>query len=215
MNYQHLGKYKGSMYGQPLYTGIEFSNEVPDNMVMSSPGGLASTYHHPTKGFYGDGSGSRWDFYAGEGLNYPYAEFGNLYQQGQSAAQHMGYYVPPPDTMYTQNESTSPPEFKGENAKKHREKFTTSKDIIPQTIVDDVIKDTIPSLSINYYALFFLVILAFIALYFWSLAGKKIIQDYIFKNKGGWRQWLATAIVFTILLAISIYNINGPIISMK
>src|ERR1700691_6025336 len=102
--YQQLQQYKGCLYGKPLYTGIEYTREIPDNMVLASPGGI-SDQQHWTHGFYGDGA-SYWDNYAGEGNRYPYGEFGNLYQTGQNTGTDQGYYVEAPDQMFTENEST-------------------------------------------------------------------------------------------------------------
>jgi hypothetical protein len=110
MTYQNLQNYRGSLYGSPQYLGIEYDPEVPDNMVISSPGGVASTMHDWTKGFYGYG-GSSWDFYAGQGQRYPHAEHANLYQYGQNAPHHMGYYTKPPDAMFTQNMYRENPMF--------------------------------------------------------------------------------------------------------
>lgn len=101
-SYQGLNKYKGSLYGEPFYNGIEFDFEVPDNLVVSSPGGLSTTQHHYTKGFYGEGASS-WDIYGGEGQRYPYAEHGNLYAVGHNAPQQQHEYSQyPPDMMYPQ-----------------------------------------------------------------------------------------------------------------
>ena len=104
--YQTLHRYKGSIYGAPQYTGIEYDYEVPDNIVVSSPGGVSSVQHHWTKGFYGNGA-STYDVYAGEGNAYPYGELGNLYQQGQNASREMGMFPPGTDQMYTGNQSTA------------------------------------------------------------------------------------------------------------
>lgn len=104
-NYQELHRYKGSLYGRPEYNGIEYDFEVPDNMVVASPGGVSTTQHHWTKGLYGAPSSTR-DIYGGDGYRYQYGEFGNLYQVGQNATTEMGVFPYPPDQMYTQNQST-------------------------------------------------------------------------------------------------------------
>jgi len=110
-NYQHLEKYKGSLYGNLNYQGIEYDFEVPDNIVVASPGGVSGIHHHYTKGIYSDASSTR-DIYAGEGDGYPYGEYGNVYQVGQSASRYMGDFVEPPDmspsrgTGYTQNQGS-------------------------------------------------------------------------------------------------------------
>lgn len=103
--YQQLHEYKGSMYGAPHYSGMEFDYEVADNTVVASPGGVSTTQHHWTKGVYGDGA-SQWDIYAGEGFRYPYGELGNTYEVGQSSITDLDAYPYPPDVMPTQNQRT-------------------------------------------------------------------------------------------------------------
>lgn len=104
--YQTLQRYRGSLYGAPQYTGMEYDYEVPDNIVVSSPGGVSDIQHHWTHGMYGNGA-TTYDVYAGEGNAYPYGELGNLYQQGQNAPREMGMYMPGTDQMYTGNQSTA------------------------------------------------------------------------------------------------------------
>jgi len=103
--YQELHRYKGSLYGKPEYNGIEYDFEVPDNMVVSSPGGVSTTQHHWTKGLYGAPSSTH-DIYGGDGYRYQYGEFGNLYQVGQNATTEKGVFPYPPDQMYTSNQSS-------------------------------------------------------------------------------------------------------------
>lgn len=112
-NYQSIENYKGSMFsppsaprfvGLPEYMGIEYDKNVPDGLTVNSPGGVASVYHHYTKGFYGVG-GSTNDKYAGDGKRYLYGEYGNLYNVGDSASTYMGNYPPAPDYKFTKNES--------------------------------------------------------------------------------------------------------------
>jgi hypothetical protein len=105
--YQSLNDYQGGLYGKPQYFGLEYDESVPDNTIIASPGGSSSTYHHYTKGFYGIG-GSSSDLYAGEGRRYPYAEYGNLYQVGQTGGQESYIYPPVPDPRYTANQSSTP-----------------------------------------------------------------------------------------------------------
>lgn len=96
MAYQNLTRFDGSMYGQPAYGGLEYDWEVPDNLIVGSPGGVSSQHHHYTKGFYGKGNSSS-DIYGGQGERYISGEYGNLYEEGQSANQGMGYYGDAPD----------------------------------------------------------------------------------------------------------------------
>ena len=107
MAYQKVQYYQGNLYGSPQWTGIEYDREVSDNNVISSPGGVASTMGHYTKGFYGEG-GTSSDFYAGQGQRYIAGEYGNLYQVGDMAAQQMGYYYPPPDARFPEKQPLRP-----------------------------------------------------------------------------------------------------------
>ncbi len=102
MNYQNLSTYAGSLYGEPRYQGIEYDWEVPDNLVIGSPGGTSSTFHHWTKGFYGRDTSS--DIYAGQSDRYISGVYGSLYNTGQSAPDAMGYYPANPSYQYWQNE---------------------------------------------------------------------------------------------------------------
>ncbi|HSA76254.1 MAG TPA: hypothetical protein VLE02_01795 [Nitrosarchaeum sp.] len=103
MAYQNLTKFNGSMYGEASYGGLEFDWEVPDNLTIGSPGGVSSQHHHYTKGFYGKGNSSS-DIYGGQGERYISGEYGNLYQEGQSANQGMGYYGDAPDYPFYNKE---------------------------------------------------------------------------------------------------------------
>jgi hypothetical protein len=114
--YQHLQKYKGSLYGNPNYSGIEYDYEVPDNLVVASPGGVSGIHHHYTKGIYSDASSTQ-DIHAGNGNAdaYPYGEYGNMYQVGQSSTRYMGDFVEPADlngvTGFTQNQGEPRKEY--------------------------------------------------------------------------------------------------------
>lgn len=103
-DYQTLKKYDGSLYGQIHYNGLEYDWEVPDNLVVGSPGGVSTIHHHYTKGFDGRGNSSG-DIFAGQGARYIAGEYGNLYSTGQSATQNSGYFLSAPDYPYWQNET--------------------------------------------------------------------------------------------------------------
>lgn len=102
--HQRLGTYEGSLYGAPRYEpdGIGYDFEVPDNLVVASPGGVSTVHHHWTKGFYGRGNTSS-DIYGGQGQRYISGNYGSLYQSGQSAAQDMGMYPEGKDYRYWLN----------------------------------------------------------------------------------------------------------------
>lgn len=222
MSYQKIQEYSGSMYGDPSYLGIEYDWEVPDNMVVASPGGVSTTHHHYTKGFYGDGSVTN-NVYGGEGLRYPYAEFGNLYSSGQTAPQQIGEYFPAPDRMFTENE-TGP----------YRDNYTpvpmdipNDPNAIPQTNIDNFSLDKIASsavsdaakklkLSINPWYLFILIVIAYIAMDFWAAAGSDFIKQKFHGGKDlGWQHLIIVAVIFTGLLVGFAYFFDISIIRLE
>ena len=101
--HQTMSGYDGTLAGRPRYNGIEYDWEVPDNLVVGSPGGVSTIHHHYTKGFDGRGNTSS-DIYAGQGNRYISGEFGSLYQSGHTASQQLGYYPSAPDYQYWQNQ---------------------------------------------------------------------------------------------------------------
>jgi len=100
--HQNLSAYTGDMYGAPKYSGLEYDFEVPENIVVASPGGTSSIHHHWTKGFDGRGNSSS-DIYAGQGPQYISGEYGSMYQQGQTASEK--YYPAPPDYEFWRNQT--------------------------------------------------------------------------------------------------------------
>lgn len=216
--------------GAPEYTGAEYDYEVPDNLLIASPGGISTTHHHYTKGFYGDGASS-WDIYGGEGYAYPYAEHGNLYQVGQSAPYYMGQYAQPPDVMYTQNQSQLSPQ---------RDNFTdvelipppdtptpstasgTTASGGPVTVQEkrDVLEATKridrKLVFSNPFATFMLFLLAYIALDLWANAGESFIVE---KLNGGrpltWKKFGVYAIVFTVALVVVATVLKTPLIAFE
>lgn len=77
---------------QSLY---EQDREVPDDMIIESPGGASTSHHHYSGGLYGGGR-SHTDKFAGQGNRYDYGEYGNLYKSGHSSAEEMGIYEEQP-----------------------------------------------------------------------------------------------------------------------
>jgi len=101
-SHQKLDSYKGDMYGTPKYSGLEYDYEVPENIVVASPGGTSSIHHHWTKGFDGRGNSSS-DIYAGQGPQYISEQYGSMYQQGHTASEK--YYPAPPDYEFWKNQT--------------------------------------------------------------------------------------------------------------
>jgi hypothetical protein len=102
--YQRVKQFNGGLYGVPVNHGIEYDFEIPDSQVVQSPGGLSSTHHHWSKGFYGVGRSTS-DIYAGQGKRYENGDYGSMYNVGQTASQQLGYYgEDQSDPKYWQNQ---------------------------------------------------------------------------------------------------------------
>lgn len=183
-NYQSLTKYSGDMYGVPKYQGIEYDYEVPDNLVVSSPGGVSSVHHHWTKGFGGRGNTSS-DIYAGQGPQYISGAYGNMYKQGHTSSSE--YYPAPPDTTFWKNQEPAgditPPNQK--------EGFV---------LLDPEPKEESPTrVGIVEYGLLLLLVLS---MAFWTNASYLFIKqtaDMTWKTSG------AAALFFSLLLASGLW----------
>ncbi len=238
--YQHLEKYKGSLYGNLNYQGIEYDFEVPDNVVVASPGGVSGIHHHYTKGIYSDASSTR-DIYAGEGDGYPYGEYGNMYQIGQSATRYMGDFVEPPDmspsrgTGYTQNSGTpqrenfgplpdprsaggielvpSPPPSGG-----NRNGSPVGGGTIGGTVIHDD-PDSDPTTAhgranlINVLKLLAVFTAGYMAANFWVKAGDDYITQRFYGGEitMGWKQYAIIAAVLTAAIVAFSYFFGIPV----
>lgn len=211
---------KGNLYGSPQYLGQEFDKNIPDDLLVGSPGGTASTFSHWTKGFYGTPSSS-WDFYAGQGQAYPYGIRGNLYDYGQTAIYDMGYYNPPPDPIYSGNNSFPVDDSSEREGFKYPQKSSQS---VETTKVEDLFRDDDSDkkkcpqlgLKINPVVLFVLFVVAYIAMDFWASSGQLFIQERF--NKGdplSWKALLAYALVATVLLFGLAWSLKVPIIQFE
>lgn len=212
--YQNADSFnRGDLYGSPQYLGQEYDKEVPDNMLIGSPGGTASNFSHWTKGFYGQPSSS-WDMYAGEGVAYPYGIKGGLYEYGQSAVYDMGYYNSPPDPIYTGNNTVPVSDISS------RENYSPEENKIGQTKIEDVLngKSECPKIrmKVNPFVLFFLFIIAYVAMDFWASSGQLFIQEKF--NKGdplSWKSLLIYAVVSTVALFAVAWYMSVPIIEFE
>ncbi len=241
MSYQNFQTYNGSLYGTPEYKGIEYDWEVPDNMVVASPGGVSTTHHHYTKGMYGEGA-SHWDIYGGEALRYPYGEHGGIYSVGHNAPQKMHEYAMQPfDVMYTQNQSTghidnfTPMDmstgtteldkiFGGSPTPKptpKSKKSPTVEFISPPDTNDVSESKEIRHLKNiikfpNPWFIFFVILIAYIALSMWANAGQSFLFD---KFHGGVKpgyKWLTLyAILFTLLTFLITQIFGIPLINIE
>jgi hypothetical protein len=212
-SHQQLRQYNGGLYGTPSYGGLEYDFEVPDNMIVSSPGGVSAIQHHYTKGMYSDAS-STWDVYAGDGDRYPYGPLGNLYQVGQSSAQQNHQYGPAPDMMYTQNQSSA-----------HRDNFTAtdvgnSIELLPPSDTEDVTPvsttDKKKIVLLNPVVIFLIFAVVYMALDLWIRAGESFLASYFHKGRELSYKWLFFyAALFTVIVFVIISTINIPLIGIE
>jgi hypothetical protein len=203
ISYQHLDRYKGSLYGNLQYNGIEYDWETPDNQVISSPGGVSGIHHHYTKGMYSPES-SYSDIYGGERPAYVYGEFGNLYQVGQSAPYYMGEYKQPVDKTFTQNQGL----MRKDNFAPVEQTTPVPIEFIappdsnvvsaPQGGTDPKMKNLI--VLSNPVAIFISFFLLWLALDFWVYGGQKFIVSTFHGGKElNWKWYLFYAVVFTLI----------------
>lgn len=225
--YQTLQHYRGSLFSSPQYTGIEYDFEVPDNVVVSSPGGVSTTQHHWTKGMYGNGA-STYDVYAGEGNMYQYGEFGNLYSVGQNASTQSGMFPPGTDQMYTGNQSTSHIEnftYDPKNLPRSKPmenlEFISAPDTTKTTSVAEALKTDLNVLTHkivlpNPWIILLMFVFLYIALDFVTRAGESVLFA---KFHGGktpdWRWLVFYASIFTILAIAIGASFSDPLIGLK
>lgn len=205
--YQHLQKYKGSLYGQADYSGIEYDFETPDNMVVSSPGGVSGIQHHYTKGMYSDAS-SYSDIYGGEPPAYPAAEFGSLYEQGLGSSFTQNDYAKPTDLPgrgYTQNQTqTRRDNFEiipMPDTHPNSKTSPSSSGVTPLT--ENFATDDGGRKAINPIVLFGILLLLYIAIDFWQNASKSfIITNFHSGQEMTWKTYAIYGAVFTFLLIV-------------
>lgn len=230
--YQHLQKYKGSLYGNMNYSGIEYDYELPDNVVVSSPGGVSGIHHHYTKGMYSDASSTK-DIYAGnpKADAYPYGEYGNMYQTGQSATRFMGDYMEPADlngrTGYTQNQGQPRTEnFSNVELIDPEKLLTKSPGHSGRDVVDadpigvtPITEDGVPKHKasiLDVLKLLGLAVAAYMAVNFWVKSGENYITTRFFNGKDmDWKDYMIIAILFTFVVVISAYVIGVPLITLE
>lgn len=221
-DHQKMDKYNGGLFGVPQYAGLEYDWEVPDNLIVASPGGTSTTHHHPTKGFYGRGSGTSSDIYAGQGDRYIDGVYGNLYRSGHQASQTLGVFPPAPTSMayrtsgtkqYWQTHTPPPPQSTD------REIVDTFEFIKQSDGGREGYDNTAPlanlkktyKVNFNPLAIFLVFLAVYITFEFWGTAGKLFLQEKVHKGQPfTWWSALIYAIVLSgILLAIlHVFNIS-------
>jgi hypothetical protein len=211
--YQTLGTYSGNLYGLPKYDGIEYDWEVPDNLVVASPGGVDSIHHHYTKGFNGRGNTSS-DIYAGQGPRYIAGEFGSLYQTGQTAGQHMGYYQNAPDYKFWKNQQPQ--------TTNNRENYVGQSDFDIISPPDSENTNSSNAVTINPIGipssgvLFLVFFLSFAVSMMWVYSGKTFVKQFYYKGKTPpWTMVALFTVCLTLFFSIVMYFLGMPLIKFN
>ena len=206
--------YNDQVTGIPRYDGIEYDYEVSGGNVVSSPGGVSSTQHHWTKGFYGSG-GVTSDIYGGQGNRYPYGPLGNIYNRGYDAATEMGNYQRPPDFMPSVNDTQPIDDVDWKRENYEPISSTTPLDSpsdtgvsvtettpIPENFTSDVPLASVspPPHKYREFIVIALVLVGYLALNAWSQTFNSALQTYVFHDrKPTTKNLLIIAIVFTVV----------------
>jgi hypothetical protein len=239
--YQHLQNYKGSLYGNLNYSGIEYDFEVPDNVVIASPGGVSGIHHHYTKGMYSDASSNK-DIYAGEGVSYPYGEYGNLYQSGQSATRYMGDYHMHPSMEWEGPYPTGPGNVGGgrgtipsgappggDPMKKKDNYPSTIDNYTPMELISPPDTDATTPVDIsslqarkkkmkvtNIFGVVVVLIVGYTAMNFWVKGGEDYISKRFFGDQPlGWKQFLIIATTLTLITVVMMYLFGEPLVTLE
>ncbi len=226
--YQHLEKYKGSLYGNLNYSGIEYDYEVPDNIVVASPGGVSGIHHHYPKGVYSDDASST-DIHAGEGDAYVYGEYGNVYQQGQSATRLMGDFVEPPDLNGQHNYTANQSQIRRENFRPVNDHSgsTPGMEFIPSPddstvtrIATTPVPDPVtPAKSISVESILKLMVVftsGYMAMNFWVKGGEELITKKFYGDKDmEWKDYVILAGLFTMVVLLFTYAFGVPLVTLE
>jgi len=198
--HQNLDGYNGTLYG-----GMEYSSQVPDHLVIGSPGGVSSTHHHYTGGFYGKG-GSSSDNYAGQGYRYPHAEYGNVYETGHSSSQQQGYYTKSPDKQYWQNNTQH-------SAWSDDTPSQESFELIEPADTDEPGETQTDDQAVKWVIVFFLALLAFMVFDFTSKSCTSLIRKEMFGGKEmEWHQSAVFAVIIAVIFALFSWLLGSAII---
>lgn len=222
--YQRLENFTESMYGELRHGGIEYDFEVPDNMVVGTPGGVSSIHHHYTKGFYGAGNTSS-DVYAGQQERYNQGVYGNMYEYGHTAAEKHGYYPQAPDYQFWRNKE--PAHHSGYHSSPQT--FNPYTDI-SKTTDDDTIEGFASDIEIlepsdevmvkeygkkqkrSAWLLFALFVLAFITMDLWSSSAHSFIVQFM--NRGAepsWKLYTVYAVFASALFTLIVMSFGIPL----
>lgn len=198
MGYQTFSSYDGSVTGKfkpkaKRYDGVEYSPDVPDDVIVGSPGGVSSVHHHWTHGFYGAGASSS-DVFGNQGRAYIRGEHGNIYRPGRGAGTPNA-----PDANFTTESNVEMLE-QADTAVEH---FTPPMEV----------ETTVPTMGgdegMKWLMIFVLALIAFVAFQFFARGGRMALQEKVFGGKISWQHSLIIAIVASVLFGLTFYASRG------
>lgn len=216
--YLHLG---GEAEG-PEQSGLQYDRDVPDDMVIGSPGGVSSTFHHYTHGFYGKGGSSN-DIYGGDQPSYISGEYGNLYQLGDNAAINSGAYSRREDEL---SQSYWKNQFPSVLTQQQVSPKTNLKAGRPQTENFEMIEEADEPFSLNVstsdapddkvkihpLVLFLVFLIAYICISLWSgLIFQWVKEKFNNGKEFTTHMLLIFSIVFTLLLVFISWSLSIPL----
>lgn len=94
--------FDNNQYDYPPQSGGEFGRDI----LLGSPGGLASTAHHWTGGFYGKGGSSTDKFIGKHSDPFPSGEFGPLYSEKENEQLNDAFEILPYKDLQLSEESS-------------------------------------------------------------------------------------------------------------
>jgi hypothetical protein len=206
--------------GKSEYDAIEFDPNVPKDMMVSSPGGVASNVHNWTKGFYGEG-GSSTDKFGNSDKYYLRGALGSLYNTGDSEEKILNS-AKTTDKRYWNNESQSIQQTAFDR-KINDNGYVT--EYYEGTKVDDELDELIKKMcpcknlkpgemnvTFNPWVVFLVFLIAYIVLDLWASAGRGLIKDKLHNGKKlGTMDLIFYAIIFTVVLIIVAKLVNVPV----
>lgn len=212
MSHQRMDQYNGTLSGIPRYDGIEFNPVIPDELVVASPGGVASQIHHHIGSMYSPNN-SVSDVYAGQGNRYIAGLYGNMYQFGHEAGQAKGYYSDAPDKNYRHSDlNIETPVDGGESTKV--EGYSSDIEYIEETLSDK--DDRIDSVVITPWIAFILFIFGFVAFSFWTTTLYTFIKTYVHAGtKMTWQIQGMWSLALTVLFVILAYASGVPLLKVE
>ena len=209
----------------PSYDGIEYDYRVPNGVVVASPGGVSSSMHHYSKGFYGVGGASS-DIFGHDQPKYFQGVYGNLYERGDAASTKQGYYngdFPGTYSHLWENKTVIDDSFEpiGNLDTGALQNIRGGDGGTEPGLVVENFESTGSGTGSgksyklkNTFIVFMIVVIASVAIALWSAAGMTFIKTYFNKGKDlRYQEYAVYAVAFTAILVI-IYWITGDSVAL-